>query len=253
MLKEIRVRSVAAMAVGILCLAIFAVGARPRNHQDNVDRTTAKKPLLILQKNQPDSPLTITAVIVDDSPDSRMPTVHFTLINDSGKRIMVYAVKHEAQFSNGTVSGSVVVTLPDAKHALRTGRAPQAEISGIQYPQPPESLTLSVDFVEFVDGTRWGDDTLKTSERVDGVRAGASAERESLMKVLTTDGPEGVLRSLDSIMPEPNQISSRSEQWLDGFRHGVGWIRERVRGKGQNAADIEKELKQPVESTAERR
>jgi hypothetical protein len=253
MLKEIRVSSVAAIAVGILCLAILAVGAGPRKYQDPVGRTITKRPLLILKKNQPDSPLTITAVIVDDSPDSRMPTVHFTLINNSGKRIMVYAVKHEAQFSNGTVSGSVVVNLPDAKHALRPGRAPQVEISGIQYPQPPESLTLSVDFVEFVDGVRWGDDTLRTSERIDGLRAGASAEREILMKVLTTDGPEGVLRSLDLIKPEPNQVSSRSEEWLDGFRHGVGWIRERVRSKGENSSEIEKELKQPVDSTAERR
>lgn len=250
---KIKVNSIVLIVIGILCLAILVVSARPRKNQTPTDRVAAKKSLLIL-KDQPDSPLTITSVIVDEFSDPRMPTVNFNVINNSGKPIMVYAIKHEAALgSRGTVSGSVTVISADRKHVLRPGKAPQGEISGIQYPQPPESLTLSVDFVEFVDGTRWGDDTLKNGERLDGLRAGANAEREALMKVLMNEGSEGVIRSLDSITPEADQPSSHSAQWLDGFRQGVDVTRGRVRSKGQSHSEIERELRRPVNTTEDRR
>lgn len=240
------------LVFGIPCLAIFAVGARPQANQAAINQTDSnkvakKKPLLIV-KDQPDSPLTIIEPILDEFSDSRMPRVYFNVINISGKRILAYAIKHEAALgSRGGFSGSIAVINPDREHALAPGKAPQGEISGIQYPQPPESLTLSVDFVEFVDGTRWGDDTLKNGDRLDGIWAGAEAEREALLKVLTTNGTEEVMRSLDSIEPKADQPLSRSDQWLEGFRHGVGWMRGRVRNKRQNHSEIEKELRRPVE------
>lgn len=247
MLKEIRVRSVAAMAVGIVCLAILVVGARPRNYQDPLDRTTAKKPLLMLKRDQPESALTITSVTVDDFQDPLMPTIHCNLINNSGKAIAAYSVKHEAVFSQrtGTVSGSVTFSCADAESAMRPGDTRGVEIYGVKYGEMPQNVTLSVDFVEFIDGSRWGPDTLKNSERIDGARAGARAERDALMKVLITGGMEGTISSLDSIQPEPDQTLPRSSEWLDGFRSGVGWIRERIRSKGQNSTEIEKELRRP--------
>jgi|SRR5215213_1672523 len=251
--SRIRVNSIIGIVIGILCLAIMAVGAKPRMNQTPTGEVAAKKPSVII-KDQPDSPLTISAVIVDSFPDPRMPTVDFNVINNSGKRIMVYAIKHVAALgSRGAMSGSVTSILPDGKRALRPGKTPQVQISGMQYSQPPESFTLSVDFVEFVDGTRWGEDTFKNGERLDGVRAGADAEREALMKVLKTDGPEEVIHALDSIEPKPDQSTARSVEWLDGFRGGVGWVRGRVRSKARNPGEIEKELRRPVDSKESRR
>ena len=250
---EINANRIVLVGIGILCLAILVVSATPRKNQTSTDRVEAKKPLMIV-KDQPDSPLIITSVVVDYFPDARMPEVSFKVTNVSGKRIMVYAIKHVAALgSRGAFSGAVTIIRADRKRALRPGESPEGEISGIQYPQPPESLTLSVDYVEFVDGTRWGEDTLKNGERIDGMRAGADAEREALLKVLMTEGAEGVVRSLDSIMPEADQPSSRSAQWLDGFRGGVGTMRERVRNKGQSHSEIEKELRRPVVQKENRR
>jgi len=250
---EIKAHSIVLIVIGALSLAILAVSAKPRENQTNTDRASPKKPVMIV-KDQPDSPLTITSVVVDYFPDARMPEVSFKVTNVSGKRIMVYAIKHVAALgSRGAFSGAVTIIRADRKRALRPGESPEGEISGIQYPQPPESLTLSVDYVEFVDGTRWGEDTLKNGERIDGMRAGADAEREALLKVRMTEGAEGVVRSLDSITPEADQPSSRSAQWLDGFRGGVGTMRERVRSKGQSHIEIEKELRQPVVQKENRR
>jgi hypothetical protein len=245
---RIKANNVIVILIGTLCLTILVAVARPQNNQSPHNSVTEKKPLLII-KDQPDSPLTITSVIVDNFPDPRMPTIDFNVMNNSGKRIMVYAIKHEAALgSRGAMSGWIAINSPDNKRALRPGKAPQVEISRIQYPQPPESFTLSVDFVEFVDGTRWGEDTFKNGDRIDGVRAGANAQREALMKILKAGGPEEVIRLLDSIEPKPDQSTARSAEWRDGFRHGVGWMRERVRLKGPDRSEIEKELRPPVDS-----
>jgi len=250
---EIKAHSIVLIVIGALSLAILAVSARPRENQTNTDRVPAKKPLMIV-KDQPDSPLTITSVVVDYFPDARMPEVSFRVNNVSDKRVMVYAIKHVAALgSRGAVSGSVTIIRADRKRSLRPGESPEGEISGIQYPQPPESLTLSVDYVEFVDGSRWGEDTLKNGDRIDGMRAGTDAEREALLKVLMTKGSEEMIRSLDSIRPEADQPSSRSAQWLDGFRQGIEVMRSGVRAKGSSQAEIEKELRLPVGQKENRR
>jgi len=136
---------------------------------------------------------------------------------------------------------------------LGPGQSAQLEIDTTDFNEPLEKLVLSVDFVEFADGTRWGLDTMKNAERVDGVRAGAKAERDALMRVLKAEGADGVARSLDSVAPEPDLASSRSKEWLNSFSDGVNWMRERVRRKGRNYSEIEKELRRLLDFSEERR
>lgn len=241
------------VVVSTFCLGILVVSAQPQVNQTPASGVTEKKPLVII-KDQPDSPFIISSVIVDDIPDPRMPTIDFIAKNVSGKRVMVYSIKHEAAWGGQVgISGTVTVILSEPKRALRPGKAPRMEIFGTRYPQVPESFTLSVDFVEFVDGTRWGEDTDNNGERLDGIRAGANAQREALMKILKTKGPEELMRLLDSTEPQADQSSSRSAKWLDGFRHGMGVVRARVRRKSQNPGELEKELRQQVNPRENRR
>lgn len=254
----IKANKIIAIVIGILCLAIFGAGTRPHKNQvptsKFADQASPNKPLLVLRMKQPGSPLTIRDMTVDDSADPLMPLIQCNVKNRSQKPILLYALKHEAIFTKrtGTFSGSVTSIPADSNYPMHPGDTRQVEIYGINYGEMPENITLSVDFVEFIDGTRWGPDTLKNSDRLDGTRAGAQAEREALMKVLMTEGSEGVIRALDSIEPKADQPSSRSAEWLDGFRHGVGWIRGRVRSKGQDHSEIEKALRRPVHSTEDR-
>jgi hypothetical protein len=208
---------------------------------------SAKSSLLVLVKPQPDAPLLITGITIDDSADPRMPTVSFTITNNTKKRILAYAIRHDTTMANSTFAGTVAVISPDRNRALRGGAEVQGEISGIQYSEPPLNLNLTVDFVEFVDGTRWGPDTLKHGERIDGVRAGAKMAKEVMSKALAEDGPDVLIHSLDSIKVEADQPDLHSSEWLDGFRHGVGWMRERVRNKGKDLVEIKRELESSMD------
>jgi hypothetical protein len=216
--------------------------ARPAKEQATANAQVTKDSLQVLKKNQPDSPLTIVSWKVEDSPDGRMPIIEVNLISDTHKRILVYVIKNDALLSNGTISHSVAFIAHDRKHALRPGVAPKVEFSGMQYSEPPHSLTLSVDFVVFTDSTRWGEDTLNTDEQLKGLRAGAQAEREALLHMLNTEGVEGLMHSLDSIAPQPESVSNHSPKWLDGFNGGVGSVREQVRRKGRSCIEIQREL-----------
>ena len=87
---------------------------------------------------------------------------------------------------------------------------------------------LSVDFVEFADGTVWGPDTTRSTERLAGTRAGMSAERVRLLKVLKGSGEAAVISALESreeVSPSPGH----SAEWSEGFRTGILQYRARLR------------------------
>lgn len=251
---RIKLFSIPPIAIGMMCLALLSVGAeRPKKDQAPVDQSPSKEPLSVLAKQQPDSPLIITDINVDDSENPRMPTVRFTITNKSDKLILIHALKHEAPFERGGISTSIVGINPDRKMGLEPGQSLPAQFDTSHFNEPLKKLILSVDFVEFADGTRWGDDVQKTGERVDGARAGAKAARDALLQILLTGGANAVIRSLDSISPEPNRSIPRSEEWLSSFRGGVNWMCWRVGNRGASYIEIEKELRRPIDFREERR
>src|SRR5436309_171127 len=238
MKKRVKSSSLIYGVTGIFCLAGLMISGRPMEVKQKGGVSTvqdsAKPSLLVLVKPQTDPPLLIIGMTVEDSADPRMPTVQFTIKNNTKKRIMAYAIRHDETLPHSSFSGTVAVNSPDRNRALPAGAEVQSEITGIQYSEPPISLMLSVDFVEFTDGTRWGPDTYKHGERIDGLRAGAKMAKERMLKILAVDGPEALIHSLDSINVEADQPDLHSSEWLDGFRHGVGWMRERMRSKGKD-------------------
>jgi hypothetical protein len=245
--NRVKSRSIIYGVIGIFCLAALMISGRPLAGKQKGEGATAQdsaKPnLLVLVKPQSTPPLLINGMTVDDSADPRMPTVQFTVTNNTRKRIMAYAIRHDATLPHSSFSGTVAVNSPDRNRAIPAGAQGQLEITGIQYSEPPISLTLSVDFVEFVGGTRWGPDTYKHGELIDGLRVGAKMAKEAMLRALEAYGPEVFIHSLDSIQVKADQPDLHSSNWLEGFRHGVGWMRERVRSKGKDLIEIKRELR----------
>lgn len=229
------------VTISLLGLAVLMASAHQERNQFATEEFQGKKQPLIQIQAQEYSPLTITSAMAD-SDHKHKPVIHFSVTNNSANRILAYTIKHETTFKHGLVSGSTMVNNPGRKQALKPGESAEMQISGIEYPASPKNITLSVDFVEFVGGARWGPDTLNTGDRLDGLRAGAQAETEALTYKLMAEGPDAVIRSLDLPASLASQTVQRSPQWVDGYRHGVGWVRERVRSRGQSFSDIEQEL-----------
>lgn len=255
---RIRRLSIILLSVAILSVAGLIGGAPPRAERQvfgNAKKQAPPNKLVLLRVKQPGAPLTVVRLVSSDSGDPLMSVIRCTIKNTSTRPIMAFAVKHEAVFERrtGTVSGAVTYNNTEEQNAVLPGDIREMEIYGVQYGEMPQSVNVSVDFVEFLDGSRWGPDTLKNGEAIDGARAGMKAEAAALMATLATKGVQGVMQGLESIQPEPDDSLPRSPEWLDGFRGGVGWVRERVRSK--SPVEIEKELERlttPKEKRSQR-
>jgi len=81
-------------------------------------------------------------------------------------------------------------------------------------------ITLMVDFVQFADGTTWYAGPGQKSVHPDGVRAGARAAAEHLIKVLESAGSEAVLKALPSIHADVHDQFATRNVW--GFGHYCG-------------------------------
>ena len=112
-------------------------------------------------------------------------------------------------------------------------------------------MELAVDFVEFADGTRWGDDISKTGEMLDGYRAGGKAATKRYREILASGGADALeqaLASQDSVQPDDK---TKSSVWMDGFSSGVSRVKSRLsvaKTKG-GQEEVRRELAKPFDST----
>jgi hypothetical protein len=81
-------------------------------------------------------------------------------------------------------------------------------------------VNLTVEFVQFADGTTWYSKDGQKFVHPDGVRAGACEAAEHLIKVLELSGPEAVLKSLPRIHVDVRDSPSTFNTW--GFGHYCG-------------------------------
>lgn len=167
--------------------------------------------------------------------------------NQSGKRIRAYAIVAEAgpasrvDFANLTTPTAIL-------------RPTQIETFDFPYKEndAPQRVTLSVDFVEFDDGSTWGADVYNSRDTLAGQRVGAKAERARLRELLKSGGPSAVFDAVREEVPgrpEITRTAKPSEEWLKGYRNGVAGIRHRLRQNIQSddPARVESELARPFD------
>ena len=175
--------------------------------------------------------------------------------NQSHKRIRAFAI-----IANNTMSGVQstrveFVNLTKSTAILQPTQITEVNL-GYSPHDLPETIRLTVDFVEFSDGTTVGPDVHNSRDKLAGMREGGKREKQRLRDLLKGKGPTAVL---DSIMSdpasdsEPNGISKPSEEWLQGFRSGVGSIRHRIKQVGQanDRKRVELELTKPFDLAEE--
>jgi hypothetical protein len=129
------------------------------------------------------------------------------------------------------------------------------EVSDTQN-DPIVRVNLTVDFVEFTDGTTWGPDTQHSSDILLGQREGARVERRRLRQLLRSKGPKAVIDDFqvaDFSKAEALVGREHSAYWFDGFHSGVSSIQRRLKqaSLSTNAEQIENELSKPFDTSEE--
>lgn len=212
--------------------------------------------LRVVPAKQSDSPLLIQIMNVDAS-NPLQPRYQYSVTNVCDKPVRAYAIRESTSLDAG---GSLVRTLftnfPSATQFLTPyGVGYEEGGLGSSYRVPPIKVELSVDFVELADGTRWGDDTGKSGDTLDGMRAGGKAAIKMYREILVSQGDAGLDRALASDDSVPHEAHPKSDEWARGFDMGVGFVRGRIKRAEEKGGkdEVRRELDKPYDSSEGRR
>jgi len=198
-------------------------------------------------RTQAGVPITITSINVTSS-NPKQPVFTYEVVNPSDKAVSAYAIRHDVTVGTTETSGVSFTSLWSISSLLDPQTRSPEEFGGTTYGAAVSKVILSVDFVEFADGSTWGDDTFKMSEKLAGRRAGGQATLKVFRDKSKTQGLIAVSDALEedlSIAPQ----ADKSPLWKEGFGEGVRIVRVRLqhakRKGGIPALDLE--LLQPFD------
>jgi hypothetical protein len=186
---------------------------------------------IIVAHNEPNSPLVISADRQLPKTE-QAPEVAFNVTNVTNKRIIAFAIKLEVMSDSKSASTVSLYNL----ELSSTDLPPNGSLDeGGTYDNLSNSqhrVTLSVDYVEFYDGKRWGSDSVKSAERVAGQRAATkilATRFAGIIRGANVNDLPNVLESMAAIDP-PLQ---HSEEWNDGFRSASRSVTNRLKRANQ--------------------
>jgi len=239
------------LAVLITSLA-FLTGSKTSGFLTPIHKTAnsprSSQPLKAIAQVQPDSPLKISSMIVK-SVDPLEPEVSYMITNTGKKPINAFAVREVVIFGHAQSEGVDVSNSLFISSIVQPGQSLPGSVEGESYSDAVQSITLIIDFVEFTDGTIWGDDKFKSSERLDGQRAGAQAEVERLRKIEKERGAAALASAVAEEETEITPSADKSPAWQNGFSEGVSSEHQRLqRANAKNgSAGIQAELQKPFD------
>lgn len=186
--------------------------------------------------------------------DSQDPEVELVISNSTDKPVSAYAIKYEIVLNGQLRSGGVELNnISAAQSLLQPNQTRTDFIGGVHYESPIDRIVVSIDFVEFTDGTTWGVDTYSSGEVLAGLRAGAQTATKYLRRLLTEQGSASFAERLERVADDVSIPVGHSSKWQEGFQRGVAFISERVKHKieGYSSAAIERALTLPIDALDE--
>jgi len=208
-----------------------------------------QSPTIIVTPQQ-DAPLEVLSTWIESSKPKDFRFVG-QFQNKSGKGIRAYGIKSQTVTSKQQNGHLQFMN-------LRWSIWQSTEIRTIEFADSQEdqisTVRLTVDFVEFTDGTTWGSDSLNSRDMLAGQREGAKVERQRLRALLQAKGDEALVNDLQkSGAPVEPSKENRSAHWAEGYLSGVASVRRRL---GQtlasgNKEQIKAELSKPFDSSEE--
>lgn len=243
-----------ALTVLIVCLVIIS----RQNSDAQLAATTPQRaqlaetppPILTVQP-QMGTPLVMSAPRIVGG-NEEYKEVAFDLINVSDKPIRAYAIKQEVAVAGTPRSGTVLFI------NLCLTNSPMLPVNQLitrgdtfdLIPSKEAHVSLSIDYVEFSDGTRWGPDLAKSAERSGGQRAAMLVLSKRLRRFLSAGNPDEVMSAIETDAASIEPPADRSDEWKGAFRLALNSIvshLKRTQAKG-GLNEVDRELRRFSES-----
>lgn len=187
---------------------------------------------VIVARNEPGSPLVISAERQLPKTE-QAPEFLFNVTNVTNKAIIAFAIRVEEAAGQRTPTSKILLqSLELSATDLPPNRSRSIADTYENVSSEQHRVTLSVDYVEFSDGEKWGVDSLKSSEKVAGSRAGLEILMTRLAETIggtNANDLANVLESMGNIEPPPQH----SEEWNYGFRWATSSVVNRLKRANQ--------------------
>lgn len=221
--------------------------AAPDARRSTATHTEREKPPVKVQES-PGAPLRVAKWETKwATPEQNGLEVYSTVENSGTKPIRAYAVRilsTEEPSSNGCFINNIQkpgkILQPKQSVGFTTFRGVRANTV----------IEIGVDFVEFTDGSVWGEDTCQTAESLDGSRAGGRAAKKYLKQALAEHGPEAFISKLKDGDFEMEPLHQRSKLWKENFRAGTEAVQREILTAYEDGGypEIEPALNKPFDA-----
>lgn len=177
---------------------------------------------------QPGVPLVISLEGFDASNPSA-PRVKYRVQNISNKAIRAYTILEEKAAGSERSTGVKIVNLGKEDNFIQPMQLRPEFYDASGQSESVVNLTLSVDYIEFVDGATWGKDTRRSADYLAGQREGKKATTRKLRELRDKEGVnlEDLLKKKDAEVVSPT--AGHSSEWEYGFRVGHNFALHRLR------------------------
>lgn len=196
-------------------LTAFLLNASPDQRFD--DKFQNQKLVGAEVVKQESNPLQITVSYIDNTALS-FQSVHLILQNIGNKPVRAYSLLGDIDTNGRVISTSF------ATRFLKAGELTETEMQiERQIIKTSSVLRLSIDYVEYSDGSSWGKDIHGKSKLIGGERAGRAFAIKYLRGLIKSGKTADVTNLLGQkiselvvSVPEPGQ----SDEWKTGYRRG---------------------------------
>ena len=183
------------------------------------------KPVINVQQ-PPDAPLKLTVTTRWATPDAQSLEIFVVAENTSDFEIRTYVWCIDKKEGSRNDENCLLFSVDTGSKIIRPGESDgKSTWRRIPLDNPPISIEIALDFVQFTNGNFWGSETSELAERLRGFRAGTLAVKEKFAKTQNETGLLEILK-LDALNIEAPE--GHSSAWRDGFRDGVSTFFERL-------------------------
>jgi hypothetical protein len=233
------------LGVLVFCLGLLSYGISGARLANTYTGQASVQAPIISVVPQTDVPLRISSVRFEE-PSQGAPEIFFSITNLSDKAISAYAIRQDVRAGAKSMSSTFLIDLDVKDSSLQPGQTAERFDTVEPLSGGAHNLSLSVDYVEFADGTKWGSDSFKFAEQLAGQRAGAREAINQFVEILNASGPDAVLKTIDLDTVKPTPPAGHSAKWVEGFNLGVEAISIRLKNASKKGglSQVERLLRQ---------